>query len=65
MNQDLSFNSVEVIPDLKASAAFTVNSSEVFREQSDIIPVKIAEGSEYMPWRPADDMPSKTLERTE
>lgn len=27
---EYSFNSVELIPDLKASAAFTVNSSEVF-----------------------------------
>jgi len=28
---EFSFNSVEIIPDLKVSAAFTVNSSEVFR----------------------------------
>ncbi len=65
MNQDLSFNSVEVIPDLKASAAFTVNSSEVFREQSDIIPVKIAEGYEYMPWGADNEMPYKILELIE
>ena len=52
MNQPLtySFNSVESIPELKASAAFTASSSEVFREQTDIVPVKIDEGYEYMPW---------------
>ena len=51
MNQPLtySFNSVESIPELKASAAFTASSSEVFREQTDIVPVKIDEGYEYMP----------------
>lgn len=50
MNQNLCFNSVEVIPDLKASAAFTVNSSLVFKEQVDIVPIKIDEGYEYMPY---------------
>ena len=38
---DYSFNSVGIIPDLKAAAAFTVNSSEVFKELEDITPVII------------------------
>jgi len=42
MKRDYSFNSVEVIPDLQASAAFTAKSSEVFKEQSDMNPIKIA-----------------------
>ena len=29
---DFSFNSVEIIPDLKAAATFTMNSSNVFKE---------------------------------
>ena len=62
MNHNLSFNSVESIPDLKASAAFTVNSSEVFREQVDMQPVKIDEGYEYMPWGADNEMPYKILE---
>ena len=62
MNHNLSFNSVETIPDLKASAAFTVNSSEVFREQSDMIPQKIAEGYEYIPWGADNQMPYRILE---
>lgn len=59
------FNTVENIPDLKASAAFTVNSSEVFKEQKDITPVQIAEGMKYMPWGAANDMPYKILELIE
>lgn len=35
------FNSVELFPGLKASAAFTINSSEVFKEQDGISPVVI------------------------
>ena len=62
MNQNLCFNSVEVIPDLKASAAFTVNSSEVFREQTDMNPLKIDEGYEYMPWGADNEMPYKIME---
>ena len=33
---DLNFNSVENLPGFEASAAFTVNSSSVFREDVDI-----------------------------
>ena len=61
----INFNSVENIPDLKASAAFTVNSSEVFREQEDTVPIKIDEGYEYMPWGAANDMPYKILDLIE
>ena len=64
-NFNYSFNSVESIPDLKASAAFTVNSSEVFREQSDILPVPIDEGYQYMPWGADNQMPYKILELIE
>ena len=62
MRRDYSFNSVEVIPDLQASAAFTVKSSEVFKEQSDMNPMKIAEGYEYIPWGADNQMPYKILE---
>ena len=60
-----SFNSVEVIPDLKASAAFTVNSSEVFKEQEDTLPVTIDKDMQYMPWGAANDMPYKILDLIE
>ena len=57
MNHNLSLNSVENIPDLRASAAFTVNSSEVFKEHEDMSPIKIADGYEYMPWGADNQMP--------
>lgn len=62
---DYSFNSVEIIPDLRASAAFTVDSSEVFREQEDINPVTIDEHTNYIPWGAANDMPFKILDLIE
>lgn len=64
-NHYLSFNSVESIPDLKASAAFTVSSAEVFKEQGDINPVTIEEGYQYMPWGADNQMPYKILELIE
>jgi len=37
----LTFNSVETIPNLNASAAFQVDSGKVFKEDTDIAPVII------------------------
>lgn len=54
---DYSFNSVEIIPDLKAAAAFTVNSSEVFKEDGDITPTIIDEDLSYMPWGADNNLP--------
>lgn len=65
LDMDYSFNSVENIPNLKASAAFTVNSSEVFKEQEDMQPITIAEGYQYMPWGANNQMPYKILELIE
>lgn len=65
MNHHLTINSVETIPDLKASAAFTANSSEVFKEQGDINPVTIEEGYQYMPWGADNQLPYKILELIE
>ena len=62
MNHNLSFNSVVEIPVLKGSAAFTTNTSEVFKENEDMVPVKIADGYEYMPWGANNEMPYKILE---
>ena len=67
MNQPINYciNSVELIPDLQASAAFTVKSSEVFKEQSDMNPIKIEEGYEYIPWGADNQMPYRILELVE
>ena len=60
-----SFNSVELIPDLKASAAFTVNSSEVFRESEDTAPVIIDKDLSYMPWGGDNNLPFRVLDLIE
>lgn len=65
MNQHYSFTSVEVIPDSRAGVAFTSKSSEVFKEDQDILPIKIDEGYEYMPWGADNMMPYEILELIE
>ena len=65
MEKIYAFNSVEEIPDLKASAAFTVDSSEVFKEQVDMVPVTIEKEMRYMPWGAANDMPYRILDLIE
>ena len=62
---DFSINSVEIIPDLKAAAAFTVNSSEVFKESEDISPVIIDKDLSYMPWGADNDLPYRVLDLIE
>ena len=49
----LNFNSVELLPNAKASAAFMVDSGKVFREDTDIAPVVISESLSYIPWEGA------------
>lgn len=47
---DLNFNSVENVPGYEARAAFTVNSSSVFREDIDIVPTIVDDTLSYIPW---------------
>ena len=57
----LNLSSVELLPNAKASAAFTVDSSKVFKEQQDIPPVVIDEGLSYIPWGADNQMPYEIL----
>ena len=47
---ELNYNSVETLSNLSARAAFQVNSSAVFKEDVDIVPVTIDDTLSYMPW---------------
>ena len=58
---ELNFNSVETIPNLKASAAFQVDSGKVFKEDTDIAPVIIDKSLSYIPWGGDNEMPYKLL----
>ena len=62
---DYSFNSVEIIPNLKAAAAFTVDSSEVFKEDGDITPTIIDKDLSYMPWGAVNNLPYRILDLIE
>ena len=57
----LTFNSVETIPNLKASAAFQVDSGKVFKEDTDIAPVIIDKSLSYIPWGGDNEMPYNLL----
>ena len=57
--------SVEDIPGVSARAAFSVDSSKVFREDDDISPISLKDGLRYMPWGGDDMMPYNILKLIE
>lgn len=59
---DLNFNSVETLPGLEARAAFTVNSSSVFKEDVDIIPTVDDHDLSFMPWGVDNLMPFNIID---
>jgi hypothetical protein len=64
-NNALNFNSVEDISGLKAKAAFRVNSSAVFKEEVEMIPIPIDDSLSYMPWGGDNLMPFNILKLIE
>ena len=54
---ELNFNSVETLPGFEARAAFTVNSSSVFKEDVDIVPTIVDDTLSYIPWGGDKQMP--------
>ena len=61
----LNFNSVETLPNLSARAAFQVNSSAVFKEDVDIVPVIIDDTLSYVPLGGDNNMPFDILKLIE
>lgn len=61
----IAFSSVENLPDARKAVAFTVNSSQVFREDDDICPVTLNKDLQYMPWGADNQMPYRVLELIE
>jgi hypothetical protein len=49
------------LPGYNARAAFTVNSSSVFKEDIDTVPIIIDDSLSYMPWGADNQMPFKIL----
>ena len=61
----LVLSSVELLPNASASAAFTVDSGHVFREDVDIVPVTLSNGIQYMPWGADNQLPYHVLDLIE
>lgn len=59
------FSSIENIPGVEARAAFTTDSSAVFKESQDMNPVRIDDKMEYMPWGADNQMPYGILKLIE
>lgn len=57
----LNFNSVETLPGFETHAAFTVNSSSVFKEDVDIVPTIVDNSLSYIPWGGDNQMPFDLL----
>ncbi len=58
---ELNYNSVESLPGYDARAAFTVNSSTVFKEDVDITPTILSGKHSYIPWGGDNQMPFDIL----
>lgn len=56
--------SVEDIPHVSGRAAFMVDSASVFREQKEILPLKV-KNEEYIPWGADNNMPYDILDLIE
>ena len=73
--EQLLFNSIENLPGVNGRAAFTVNSSAVFREEIgsssvvelkvDSIPIRLKDRDSYMSWGGDDQMPYNILKLIE
>ena len=61
----LTFNSVETIPVLNASAAFKTDSGKVFKEDVDIVPTIIDKSLSYIPWGADNSMPYHIIDLIE
>ena len=57
--------SVENIPGVNAAAALVRDGSSVFRDDTDIMPVRINDREEYMPWGADNMMPYNIMELIE
>ena len=64
-SSNIVLSSVEDIPAINAAAAFTVDSSKVFRDDNDIAPITLTKGLQYMPWGGDNQMPYRILDLIE
>ena len=65
MHTELTITSVHTIPGTNKSAAFTPNTSEVFKEEYNIAPVFITDRMQYIPWGADNQMPYNIIDLIE
>lgn len=61
----ISYSSVEQMPDAKGSVLFINDSSKVFKDDVDISPVTLTDGTKYMPWGGDNRLPYNILDMIE
>ncbi len=61
----LLYNSVETLPGYETRAAFTVSSSSVFREDTDIVSIILNDKLSYIPWGGDNQMPFHIIDLIE
>ena len=63
--ESVVLTSVEQLPDARSSVVFTVDSSQVFREDVEMVPVRLSDSLSYMPWGADNQMPYGVLDLIE
>ena len=60
-----SFTSIEQLPNINAAVAFVPDSSHVFKDDVDIVPITLTDGLQYVPWGADNQMPYHVLDMIE
>ena len=63
--EEICYSSVEQLPEAKGSVLFINDSSKVFKDDIDIAPVTLTDGTQFMPWGGDNMMPYHILEMIE
>ena len=61
----ICFSSVEDMPEAKGSVAFITDSAKVFKDDIDIAPITLTDGTQYVPWGGDNMMPYNILSMIE
>ena len=61
----ICFSSVEDMPEAKGSVAFITDSAKVFKDDIDIAPITLSDGTQYVPWGGDNMMPYNILNMIE
>ena len=62
---DFSFDSIAIVPELQARAIFHSDSSQVFKDDTDIPERVLDKNTSYIPWGGDDEMPYNVLKKIE